>query len=231
MRVVADEYRARAPVVANRPPYLAKYALQCVAFVDGRTQGMMRVDAVDGDRCLLDVGALERLDVITDGFATGHLAVAFDLDENSRYFQQGVGFAVETAGLDIDEVVETISKGAAGSWQMENRARTMAAGEFEFGFAVEWMRKDLKICLAEADRLEKRVGELRVAGRFEEALPLARRVLALVEDAELPLLERIYVIEPPEGPLPDGVFPAGDLLDQRLQKFLDMGIFEESGQE
>ncbi len=65
---------------------------------------------------------------------------------------EGVAFA-QAAGLDIDEVVETISKGAAGSWQMENRARTMAAGEFDFGFAVEWMRKDLAICLAEANRL------------------------------------------------------------------------------
>jgi 3-hydroxyisobutyrate dehydrogenase-like beta-hydroxyacid dehydrogenase len=65
---------------------------------------------------------------------------------------EGVAFA-QAAGLDIDQVVETISKGAAGSWQMENRARTMAAGEFDFGFAVEWMRKDLGICLDEADRL------------------------------------------------------------------------------
>ena len=65
---------------------------------------------------------------------------------------EGVAFA-EAAGLDIDQVIETISKGAAGSWQMENRARTMAAGEFDFGFAVEWMRKDLGICLDEADRL------------------------------------------------------------------------------
>jgi 3-hydroxyisobutyrate dehydrogenase-like beta-hydroxyacid dehydrogenase len=69
---------------------------------------------------------------------------------------EGVAFA-QRAGLDIDQVVETISKGAAGSWQMENRARTMAAGEFEFGFAVEWMRKDLAICLAEADRLGVRL--------------------------------------------------------------------------
>ena len=44
-------------------------------------------------------------------------------------------------------MVDTISQGAAGSWQMENRARTMAAGEFDFGFAVEWMRKDLGIVL------------------------------------------------------------------------------------
>ncbi len=69
---------------------------------------------------------------------------------------EGVAFA-QRAGLDIDQVVETISKGAAGSWQMENRARTMAAGEFDFGFAVEWMRKDLAICLAEADRLGARL--------------------------------------------------------------------------
>jgi 3-hydroxyisobutyrate dehydrogenase-like beta-hydroxyacid dehydrogenase len=69
---------------------------------------------------------------------------------------EGVVFA-QKAGLDIDEVVNTISKGAAGSWQMENRARTMAAGEFEFGFAVEWMRKDLAICLAEAEQLDVRL--------------------------------------------------------------------------
>ena len=69
---------------------------------------------------------------------------------------EGVVFA-QKAGLDIDEVVDTISKGAAGSWQMENRARTMAQGKFDFGFAVEWMRKDLTICLDEAERLEVRL--------------------------------------------------------------------------
>lgn len=54
------------------------------------------------------------------------------------------------AELDMEAVVEVISKGAAGSWQMENRWRTMIADEFDFGFAVEWMRKDLRICLDEA---------------------------------------------------------------------------------
>ena len=54
------------------------------------------------------------------------------------------------AGLDIEKVIATISKGAAQSWQMENRYKTMAAGKFDFGFAVEWMRKDLWICLGEA---------------------------------------------------------------------------------
>jgi 3-hydroxyisobutyrate dehydrogenase len=56
----------------------------------------------------------------------------------------------QQAGLDIEKLVATISKGAAQSWQMENRYKTMAAGKFDFGFAVDWMRKDLAICLAEA---------------------------------------------------------------------------------
>ncbi len=64
---------------------------------------------------------------------------------------EGIAFA-QCAGLDIDEVVEVIGKGAAQSWQMDNRASTMAAGQFDFGFAVEWMRKDLGICLDEAER-------------------------------------------------------------------------------
>ena len=54
------------------------------------------------------------------------------------------------AGLDIATVIDVIGKGAAQSWQMENRWETMASNEFEFGFAVEWMRKDLRICLQEA---------------------------------------------------------------------------------
>ena len=54
------------------------------------------------------------------------------------------------AGLDVATVVDTISKGAAESWQLENRWKTMSDGKFDFGFAVEWMRKDLRICLQEA---------------------------------------------------------------------------------
>ncbi len=64
---------------------------------------------------------------------------------------EGVVFA-QRAGLDVDAVVDVIGKGAAQSWQMDNRASTMAAGAYEFGFAVEWMRKDLGICLDEAER-------------------------------------------------------------------------------
>jgi 3-hydroxyisobutyrate dehydrogenase-like beta-hydroxyacid dehydrogenase len=64
---------------------------------------------------------------------------------------EALNFA-QRAGLDPDKVLATISKGAAQSWQMENRWKTMAQDKFEFGFAVDWMRKDLSICLAEARR-------------------------------------------------------------------------------
>jgi 3-hydroxyisobutyrate dehydrogenase len=64
---------------------------------------------------------------------------------------EGIHMA-QKAGLDIPAVMETISKGAAGSWQMENRWKTMADGKFDFGFAVDWMRKDLSIALDEARR-------------------------------------------------------------------------------
>jgi len=69
---------------------------------------------------------------------------------------EGLHFA-EQAGLDIGDVVDVISKGAAQSWQMENRHRTMAAGEFEFGFAVNWMRKDLEITLRTGRALNARL--------------------------------------------------------------------------
>ncbi len=64
---------------------------------------------------------------------------------------EALHFAVK-AGLDIEKLIATISKGAAQSWQMENRYKTMVAGKFDFGFAVDWMRKDLAICLDEARR-------------------------------------------------------------------------------
>ena len=64
---------------------------------------------------------------------------------------EGIHFG-QKAGLDIEKVIDVISKGAAGSWQMENRHKTMNAGKYDFGFAVDWMRKDLGICLSEADR-------------------------------------------------------------------------------
>ncbi len=64
---------------------------------------------------------------------------------------EGIHFALRN-GMDVQAVLDVIGKGAAQSWQMENRGHTMARGEFDFGFAVDWMRKDLGICLAEARR-------------------------------------------------------------------------------
>lgn len=68
---------------------------------------------------------------------------------------QGLAESIQfgmNAGLHMESVIEVIAKGAAGSWQMENRYKTMIAGKFDFGFAVDWMRKDLGICINEARR-------------------------------------------------------------------------------
>jgi len=64
---------------------------------------------------------------------------------------EGINFA-QAAGLDVEQLVSVISQGAASSWQMVNRSSTMARNEFDFGFAVEWMRKDLGFCIEEAQR-------------------------------------------------------------------------------
>ena len=78
---------------------------------------------------------------------------------------EGLHFA-ERAGLDPAVVIESISKGAAQSWQMDNRWETMVAGEFEFGFAVDWMRKDLAIALEEAKRNGAQLEVAELVDRF-----------------------------------------------------------------
>ena len=78
---------------------------------------------------------------------------------------EGMNFA-QRAGLDGNLVLDVISKGAAQSWQMENRGRTMLKGEYEFGFAVDWMRKDLGICLQEADRNGARLPVTAIVDQF-----------------------------------------------------------------
>ena len=81
---------------------------------------------------------------------------------------EGIAFA-EKAGLDADLVLDVISKGAAQSWQMENRGKTMHARKFDFGFAVDWMRKDLGICLQEAKRNGAKLPVTQVvAGYYDE---------------------------------------------------------------
>ena len=106
-------------------------------------------------RCLGDAGAGQTTKMVNQICIAGVL----------QGLSEGVAFA-QRAGLDIDEVVDTISKGAAGSWQMENRARTMAEGKFDYGFAVEWMRKDLAIALAEGDRLGVRMPVTALVDQF-----------------------------------------------------------------
>jgi 3-hydroxyisobutyrate dehydrogenase len=78
---------------------------------------------------------------------------------------EAIAFA-ETSGLDLDLVMQTISKGAAQSWQMDNRWRTMHEGKFEFGFAVDWMRKDLEMCLDEARRNGAKLPVTRLVDTF-----------------------------------------------------------------
>lgn len=78
---------------------------------------------------------------------------------------EGMNFG-QRAGLDMEAVIDVISKGAAGSWQMENRGSTMCEGKFDFGFAVDWMRKDLSICLSEAERNGSRLPVTALVDQF-----------------------------------------------------------------
>ena len=77
------------------------------------------------------------------------------------------------SGLNLDLVLETISKGAAGSWQMENRGSTMIRDQFDFGFAVDWMRKDLGIVIEEAQRLGTSVGVTEMVDSYYEEVQAA----------------------------------------------------------
>jgi 3-hydroxyisobutyrate dehydrogenase-like beta-hydroxyacid dehydrogenase len=86
---------------------------------------------------------------------------------------QGLAEALQfgqRAALDMEKVIGVISKGAAQSWQMDNRAQTMCRAEFDFGFAVDWMRKDLGICLEEARRNGARLPITALVDQFYAAL-------------------------------------------------------------
>ena len=139
---------------------------QC-EFVDAPMSGG-EVGAINGQLTLMVGGgeeALERARPVLDTYAksvtrmgesgTGQLAKAVNQICIAGILQglsEGLYFA-ERAGLDIETLIESISKGAAGSWQMVNRSMTMSRDEFEFGFAVEHMRKDLAIALKTANEL------------------------------------------------------------------------------
>ncbi len=112
-------------------------------------------DRADFDRAAPVIDAYARACNLLGGPGSGQLTKMVNqicIAGTVQGLSEGLDFA-ERAGLDVDAVVDTISKGAAGSWQMENRAATMAAREFDHGFALDWMRKDLRICLTEGDRL------------------------------------------------------------------------------
>ena len=82
---------------------------------------------------------------------------------------QGLSEAINfgmNAGLDMEDVVEVISKGAAQSWQMENRHKTMIEDEFNYGFAVDWMRKDLKIAIEESEKNNSELPVTKIVDQF-----------------------------------------------------------------
>ena len=100
------------------------------------------------------IGAYARVCALMGPVGAGQLAKMVNQTCAAGLLQglaEGLNFGMR-AGLDMDKLIDVISKGAAQSWQMDNRARSMCRGEFDFGFAVDWMRKDLGIVLEEAKR-------------------------------------------------------------------------------
>ncbi len=121
---------------------------------NGKLTVMVGGDQADFDRAKPVIDCYARACVLLGPVGSGQLAKMVNQICIAGLVQglaEGMNFAVK-AGLDPAKLVETISKGAAQSWQMENRALTMVQDKFEFGFAVDWMRKDLGICLEEAKR-------------------------------------------------------------------------------
>ncbi len=141
-----------------------KGAQQDIAFIDAPVSGG-QAGAENGVLTIMaggDAGAFDTVKPVMDAYArfakllgdvgAGQLTKMVNQICIAGVVQglaEGLNFA-RAAGLDGEAVIETIAKGAAGSWQMENRYKTMWAGDYEFGFAVDWMRKDLGIALDEA---------------------------------------------------------------------------------
>ena len=124
----------------------------------GAENGVLTVmvggDETDFERAKPVISAYSRMVGLMGPVGSGQLTKMVNqicIAELVQGLAEGLHFG-RRAGLDVDKVVEVISKGAAGSWQMDNRSKTMLAGKYDFGFAVDWMRKDLGICLEEADR-------------------------------------------------------------------------------
>ena len=159
--VLVDHTTASAVIARN---VHAAAAAQGVGFVDapisggqaGAENGVLTVmcggDQADFDRVARVIDAYSRACNLLGGPGSGQLTKMVNqicIAGLVQGLSEGINFA-QRAGLDVGNVVDTISKGAAGSWQMENRAQTMADGVFDYGFALDWMRKDLRICFEEA---------------------------------------------------------------------------------
>jgi len=142
-------------------------AAKDIAFIDAPISGG-EAGAVNGQLTVMcggEPGAFERAEAVIDAYAkavklmgpsgAGQLTKMVNQICIAGILQglsEGIHFA-QKAGLDVDEVVAAIGKGAAQSWQMDNRASTMARGEYDFGFAVDWMRKDLGIAIRTAEQV------------------------------------------------------------------------------
>ena len=161
--VLVDHTTASAQVARD---VHAAAAERGVGFVDapisggqaGAENGVLTVmcggDQADFDRAAPVIDAYSRACNLLGGPGSGQLTKMVNqicIAGLVQGLSEGIDFA-QRAGLDVGAVVDTISKGAAGSWQMENRAQTMADGVFDYGFALDWMRKDLRICFEEAAR-------------------------------------------------------------------------------
>lgn len=161
--VIVDHTTASA--VVAREVYEAALA-RGVGFVDaplsggqaGAENGQLTImaggDAPDYERVLPVMDCYAKTCTLIGAVGSGQLAKMVNqicIAGVVQGLSEGLHFA-RRAGLDVSRVIGAISKGAAQSWQMENRWETMVNDEFDFGFAVEWMRKDLRITLDEADR-------------------------------------------------------------------------------
>jgi 3-hydroxyisobutyrate dehydrogenase len=154
-----------------------------VGFVDAPVSGG-QAGAENGQLTVMcgsnDQDSFDRVNPIIDAYAkrcqllgkagSGQLAKMVNqicIAGIAQGLSEALNFAMR-AGLNPDDVVDVISKGAAQSWQMENRAKTMVRDEFEFGFAVEWMRKDLAICFDEAKRNGAQLPMTEMVDKFYE---------------------------------------------------------------
>ena len=161
--VLVDHTTASADVARE---LAAEGAARGIAFLDGPVSGG-QAGAVNGALTIMLGGDEAVFDRVRDVMAAYGRAVTLMGPVGSGQLTkmvnqiciagvvQGLAEALnfaQRAGIDAKKAVDVISKGAAQSWQMENRSSTMLEGRFDFGFAVDWMRKDIAICIAEASR-------------------------------------------------------------------------------